>query len=214
MDDLRIIRTKKIIKQSLIELLNTKRFDSLTVNDISKLAMINRSTFYRHFNDKYDLLLVILQESMEEMMKDIGSVEENLIIFNSDSILLENNDPLIQKNLEILSAFFMYFHKNRKLYKPLLGDNGSMWFSSELKSYLSKFWIHRLKSAEKYYKQTNQYGIISIDIASVWLSHSVVSIIGWWLDNGTDISAETIAKSTLSIIVHGYYKTLGLMNNN
>lgn len=210
MDDLRTLRTRKIIKDSLIDLLSIKSFDSLTVNDISNKAMINRTTFYRHFNDKYDLLLEILQESIEEMMKNVGSIEENMLIFSNNPDFSGAKDSLIYKNVEFLSSFFEYFEKNRKVFKPLLGENGSMWFSSEMNKHLSKFWITRMKSVEKYYKQTSQNGIISIEIASIWLAHSVVSILGWWLDKGTDISAETMAKSVLSIIVQGYYKTLGL----
>lgn len=210
MEDLRTLRTRKIIKDSLIDLLNIKSFDSLTVNDISKKAMINRTTFYRYFNDKYDLLMEIFQESMEEMMRKVGSIEENLLIFSSNPDFSGTVDSSMHRNIEFLSSFFEHIEKNRKVFKPLLGDNGSMWFSSEMNKYLSKFWITRIKSEEKYYKQTGQNGTISIETASIWLARSVVSILGWWLDKGTEISAETMAKSILSIIVQGYYKTLGL----
>jgi AcrR family transcriptional regulator len=210
MDDLRTLRTRKIIKNSFIDLLNMKSFDSLTVNEISNKAMINRATFYRHFDDKYDLLMEILQESMEEMMRNVGSIEENMYIFSSHPDFSGTTDSLLYKNVEFLSSFFEYFEKNRKVFKPLLGENGSIWLSSEMNKYLSKFWISRIKSEEKYYKQTSQNGIISVETASIWLAHSVVSILGWWLNKGTEIPAETMAKSILSIIVQGYYKTLGL----
>jgi AcrR family transcriptional regulator len=210
MDDLRTLRTRKIIKNSFIDLLNMKSFDSLTVNEISNKAMINRATFYRHFDDKYDLLMEILQESMEEMMRNVGSIEENMYIFSNHPDFSGTTDSLLYKNVEFLSSFFEYFEKNRKVFKPLLGENGSIWFSSEMNKYLSKFWISRIKSEEKYYKQTSQNGIISVETASIWLAHSVVSILGWWLNKGTEIPAETMAKSILSIIVQGYYKTLGL----
>lgn len=210
MDDLRILRTKKIIKDSLIDLLNFKSFDSLTVNDISNKAMIHRATFYRHFDDKYDLLMEILRESMEEMMRNVGSVEENMLIFSNNPDFSGTKDSLTDKNVEFVSSIFKYFEKNKKVFKPLLGENGSMWFSSEMNKYLSKFWITRMKSEEKYYKQISQNGIISIETASIWLAHSVVSILGWWLNKETGLSAETMAKSVLSIIVQGYYKTLGL----
>jgi AcrR family transcriptional regulator len=210
MDDLRTLRTRKIIKNSFIDLLNMKSFDSLTVNEISNKAMINRATFYRHFDDKYDLLMEILQESMEEMMRNVGSIEENMYIFSNHPDFSGTTDSLLYKNVEFLSSFFEYFEKNRKVFKPLLGENGSIWLSSEMNKYLSKFWISRIKSEEKYYKQTSQNGIISVETASIWLAHSVVSILGWWLNKGTEIPAETMAKSILSIIVQGYYKTLGL----
>ena len=63
------------------------------------------------------------------------------------------------------------------------------------------------------YKKTSQNGILSIDIASVWLAHSVVSILGWWLEKGSAITSEAMAEYVLSVIVQGYYSSLGLEPN-
>lgn len=49
-------RTKKIIIIAFQDLLYSNMFDSITINDICKKAMIHRSSFYRYFKDKYDLL--------------------------------------------------------------------------------------------------------------------------------------------------------------
>lgn len=209
MDDLRTLRTKKMIKNSFVELLNTKGFDVLTVSDISNKATINRSTFYRYFDDKYDLLMKILQESMEEIMRNVGPIEDNMLIFCNNPNFSGTTHSSIQENVKLLSSFFEYFEKNRKLFKPLLGKNGSMWFTSEMSKFLSKFWMTRIKSDEKYVNQINRNGILSTETASLWLAHSVVSILGWWLDKGTELSSEVMAKALLSIIVQGYYKTLG-----
>ena len=48
--------TEPKIKKVLTSLLASKGFDALTVSDIASLAGINRSTFYMHYTDKYDLL--------------------------------------------------------------------------------------------------------------------------------------------------------------
>lgn len=49
-------RTKRIIIIAFQDLLYTHMLDSITVNDICEKAMIHRSSFYRYFEDKYDLL--------------------------------------------------------------------------------------------------------------------------------------------------------------
>jgi AcrR family transcriptional regulator len=54
--DLRVRRTRKVLKSALIELTIEKGFAAVTVQDIADRAMINRATFYRHYLDKYDLL--------------------------------------------------------------------------------------------------------------------------------------------------------------
>lgn len=55
-EDLRVIRTKKLIFTAFINLIQEKDYNSITVQDISDRAMINRSTFYSHFKDKQDVL--------------------------------------------------------------------------------------------------------------------------------------------------------------
>lgn len=60
--DLRVIRTRKLIMDAFIELSSKKEFKDITVKDITTEAMINRATFYYHFQDIYDLLEKALSE--------------------------------------------------------------------------------------------------------------------------------------------------------
>lgn len=64
-EDLRVRRTRKLLQQAFIELTVEKGFAALTVRDITERAMVNRSTFYRHYLDKYDLLEEYLNEIYE-----------------------------------------------------------------------------------------------------------------------------------------------------
>lgn len=64
-EDLRVRRTRKLLQQAFIELTVEKGFAALTVQDITERAMVNRSTFYRHYLDKYDLLEQYLNEIHE-----------------------------------------------------------------------------------------------------------------------------------------------------
>lgn len=53
--DIRTKRTHQQIRDALIDLIFEKHFDNITVGDITNRAMINRSTFYRYYQDKYDV---------------------------------------------------------------------------------------------------------------------------------------------------------------
>ena len=53
--DLRVQKHQALIT-SFSDLLQTKSFEQITVQDLCAKANVRRSTFYRHFNDKYDLL--------------------------------------------------------------------------------------------------------------------------------------------------------------
>ncbi|MEL6269902.1 MAG: TetR family transcriptional regulator, partial [Chloroflexota bacterium] len=53
--DLRIKRSRKFLIEALLTLMKDKPFQKISVRDITEEAMVNRSTFYAHFTDKYDL---------------------------------------------------------------------------------------------------------------------------------------------------------------
>lgn len=57
-EDLRSLRTKTHLSNALLTLINenTRTFEAITVNMICEKAMVHRTTFYKHFEDKYHLL--------------------------------------------------------------------------------------------------------------------------------------------------------------
>lgn len=61
-NDLRVIKTKKNIETSFIYLLGQKDFYKITIQDILDTALINRSTFYKHYSDKYHLAETLCNE--------------------------------------------------------------------------------------------------------------------------------------------------------
>ena len=58
--DLRQRRTRQSLVRALEELLAERTFQSLSVTDICQRAMVHRTTFYAHFNDKQELLRYLL----------------------------------------------------------------------------------------------------------------------------------------------------------
>ncbi len=66
--DRRTKYTKNVIRQALFDLMKTKPVNKITVTDICKSADINRSTFYSHYEDVYDLLNIIQNELFENVI--------------------------------------------------------------------------------------------------------------------------------------------------
>jgi AcrR family transcriptional regulator len=60
--DPRVKRTRNLILQAFGDLLAEKGFESISVQDITDRAEINRATFYKHFVDKYALLDFSVQQ--------------------------------------------------------------------------------------------------------------------------------------------------------
>ena len=69
--DRRIRYTKAALRQSLLELLEEKPLSGISVKAICERADINRSTFYDHYTDQYDLLHQLEQEAITAFRSDV-----------------------------------------------------------------------------------------------------------------------------------------------
>ncbi|KAF1303471.1 TetR/AcrR family transcriptional regulator [Candidatus Enterococcus willemsii] len=63
--DLRVKKTKQNIEDSFFILLEQHTLDELTVNELLATALINRSTFYTYYRDKYDLAEQIIAKYLK-----------------------------------------------------------------------------------------------------------------------------------------------------
>ena len=66
--DPRIRRTRQLLQDALRKLLKQKGFDSITVQDITEAATLNRATFYAHYPDKFALLGELIRVSFLQLM--------------------------------------------------------------------------------------------------------------------------------------------------
>ncbi|WP_285398582.1 TetR/AcrR family transcriptional regulator [Lysinibacillus sp. fls2-241-R2A-57] len=68
--DLRIRRTHKLLWEALFELMtqSKQKYSSITINQICDRAMVHRTTFYQHFEDKNALLAFGLRQNQEEAL--------------------------------------------------------------------------------------------------------------------------------------------------
>lgn len=71
--DLRIEKTYRALHTAFTELLEKKRFEDFTVNELCDLAVIRRTTFYKHFSDKYDYFSFYMKEIGERFRAQLPS---------------------------------------------------------------------------------------------------------------------------------------------
>ncbi len=70
--DLRVRRSQKFLRDALIELIEERGFDTVTVGEITERAMVSRATFYRLYQDKYDLVEQIYAEAIQALFDAIS----------------------------------------------------------------------------------------------------------------------------------------------
>ncbi|PWG00148.1 TetR/AcrR family transcriptional regulator [Levilactobacillus bambusae] len=78
-------RTRRDIVIAMIDLVEKQSFESITITDICEESMLHRSTFYRYFTDKYDLLYGVFQYFADQLLEkdEQISVVDQLVTFVS-----------------------------------------------------------------------------------------------------------------------------------
>ncbi len=72
--DPRIRRTRQLLQQALAELLRTREFDKLSVQEITDAAGLNRATFYAHYPDKFALLECMVAARFHALLDERGVI--------------------------------------------------------------------------------------------------------------------------------------------
>ena len=75
-EDLRIVRTRKLLCNTLLDLMQEESIEKISVIDLCNRAMINRATFYAHFEDKYHLLNYALEELKDTIYESFTKVKK------------------------------------------------------------------------------------------------------------------------------------------
>ena len=178
--DLRIIKTLQQIDRALLELLNELPFQKITVQLLCERALINRSTFYLHYTDIYNMLETIENELQEEILKIIQ--EHPVSPFNEDSF------PFIED-------IFLTLWENKDICSALLGPNGDMSFVSRIESIISE---HSLKVL----KATFPENMDSLKYSYSFCLTGCIGLIKTWLDSDTGESPQHMADLTFRLIMN------------
>lgn len=102
--DLRVLKNKKLIKNAFLELLNTKKFEDITVSQICQKALINRSTFYFHYESKVELLEVIYIDTLTKF-SDLMMSSFKVSHTNEYKKYIRKSFEYVTENHQIFEAF-------------------------------------------------------------------------------------------------------------
>ncbi|URL02894.1 TetR/AcrR family transcriptional regulator [Avibacterium sp. 20-126] len=117
--DLRVLRTHKLIRNALIELLEHKTFDKISVQDIVDTAMINRATFYKYYSGKSDLAGKMIAEVKAEYQKLMAILFYDITAQEKSAQLTEERITFFAKMRPILPALFKIKTKRHHLYDDI-----------------------------------------------------------------------------------------------
>lgn len=129
-EDLRVKKTKKLIKDSFLELLEEKGYSKVTVTDITNRAMINRNTFYLHYVDKEDLIDKLIFDTYKEKETKITNIIMLHVLNN-----FRNQEKLQELILYDIINFFL---EEINFYRIFLRDPGLDGYINKLKNTIKR----------------------------------------------------------------------------
>ncbi len=172
--DRRVRRTRKLLKDSLISLMQEKEFKNISVKDITSRADLNRGTFYLHYSDIYQLL----QEMEEELLVDF----QNMI--DTYYHIEERRGSLLGVMIPIVN----YIAENKAVCQMMFENNASSEFLNRFHHLIHQNGRPILKilfpDAEE-----NRY-----DLFFEFATYGTIGMLRQWLNSNQSIPKETLAE--------------------
>ena len=117
--NIRSTATKEKIHNALMYLLKRKKFEEIYVKDICKIACINRSSFYEHYQDINDLMT----KTEAEFSRQMGEIFAD--------------PPNFDKG--VFQNMFQFIYDHRDFYSVYLSNNDNFMEQTDFKNYLAEF---------------------------------------------------------------------------
>ena len=180
-DDRRVRYTRRVIQDSFVRLLSQKPIAKITVKEICEEADVNRSTFYAHYQDPYDLMLKIKQD----VLMEIHSWMNGLIPLADGSSAYPT-----------MKLVFEYILANAELYKVLLGEHGDEKLTEEVMMIAQAQVIEEWKGGEDEEAGRLDY-FVQLGV------HAGVAVVRKWIEKGLREPPGEMAELVIRLIFNG-----------
>ena len=179
--DLRVQKTHQALITSFSDLLQTKSFEQITVQDLCANANVRRSTFYRHFNDKYDLLNHV-----------DGTLIDHFRKLYLPDINPDNPRQFFEK---LMRDVLTFIHDNKDIVRSVITLN----FYGEV---YTIFYEQIYKAVQKQIEFDRQSGQFYVDVTiyGEFLTGGILSVITNWIQHGQQQSIDKVTKEIVNMI--------------
>lgn len=174
-EDLRQRRSKQHLTDALLGLMEEQPYEEITVVDICQRAMVHRTTFYAHFEDKNDLFQYVLRNMMDRFSEGRTQVEQ-------EKGLREGVREEFRKVLE-------FFRVHRRLRMVGMGQAGSpelRMMEEAIAQVLARF------IQEKGDPSLWGGSPKAIQVWGHFYAGAIMSTVNWWLENDMPLSVDEL----------------------
>lgn len=163
--------TRMVLKDGLMNLLKTKSISAITVKEVCGQADINRSTFYTHYKDQFDLL----EQIEEEIIADLNAY------------LYEYDVEQKQETLQMIEKLLAYITTKYDICQTLLNENADHHFERRVMDVAREFLLQSGMNSEEMDADT-------FDYAGTFVISGSIYVIKQWLANNMDLPPKQIAQ--------------------
>ena len=192
--DLRIQKTYLALEEAFTKLLEQKPFESITTNELCDTAMIRRTTFYKHFEDKYDYFSFYISNLINRSR-------------NNTPIELLKEDPVKYTELR-LKEHLAFMKEHKKLVRNLNNSTTTTFFLLSIQKQIDNEIRTILKETGDYEPSPK------LDFTLYLYTGALLSSMGWLIDHPDTFSEKEIATILYSGGTSGAPKGVELTNLN
>lgn len=191
--DLRVKKTLKQIDQAFLDSLSETPFDKITVDQLCQTAVINRSTFYKYYKNKNDLMENYLNRVLERFKQQI-----DVAFINASPENIHN--VIYQKNFEKVLTF-MCKHKREYLL---------LWNTLSEQSVFTKMvFVVQENMLEKLTVSNDVSSQIApqIDLYARLFASDMMTIVRWWFRYEDEITMQDVKDIMMNNMKQGMFRT-------
>ena len=188
-EDLRVIKTKRGLRNAFIQLLTENDYDAISIQDIATEAETARITFYRHYKNKEELLVDCLRETSVELTERVDHLPEGNFTQGYSQV----------------QAFYEHVQEKELLYRILFSNRGTQQVVNMLRTFFAKRIMQQMKERFPEDQLAAPSEIIAYHIAS-----ALIGMVAWWLENDKPYPAEYMAQITFWLSAGGSLRGCGV----
>ena len=180
-NDLRVQRTRALLRQALIDLVKKNSYENISIRDITKKAQVGYKTFYRHYDGKDDLLQTLANELIDEFKQ---------VLAPPTDIEAPDKNPL---------ATLTYLEQNADLISMLLNSSAA-----------DQMLDQAVEFALEEGRLTFRSDVIPDELMAHHFASSMISMFRWWLDGGMQIPKDKMASHIDLLIIRPMKQLSGI----
>ena len=186
--DLRVIKTKKAIRDAFAELLSEKDIHKITIKDIADTAVINRKTFYNYYAGVYAV---------------VDEIENEIIMAFNEALRDVDFKLLLREPYEIFKKLTSIINSDFNFYSHLMKMDNNM-------SLISKIILALEFNVKKSFSEQISINKSTLDLVFDYAVAGMITVYQKWFNSSRTQSIEEISKSLSIIIFSGVN---GLLDN-